>query len=285
MSRARFDSKFGDDFVSALPGTPGVYRVFSAEGALIYVGKAKNLRRRLGQYRNAKRRKKHHKMRAVVASGHSIEVEQCSSHLDACLLEARLIQEHRPRLNVAGAYHFLYPLVGVREEPSSEVTFCYTTQPERFENFEWNGAYRSRLITREAFHALMDLLEFVGHPSKKSRRTARSDRAAFAKFSSVRKFRCVNLRWIESLRAFFRGESKAALEELILMLVENAGARSRSSEIQEKLRLLSRFYRHEATRLARMRRVCGFTAYPVPQSERDLLWIRSRPEFVSPQSG
>src|SRR4051812_34525524 len=111
-----FDRKFGKEFVAGLPTQPGVYRIFGEDGALIYVGKAKNLKRRLGQYRNAKRRKKHLKMRRIVADAGRIEFEVCPSELDACLLEAKLIQELRPRWNTAGAFYFLYPLVGIRRE-------------------------------------------------------------------------------------------------------------------------------------------------------------------------
>ena len=70
-----FDKKFGDGFLSNVPSAPGIYRVFDAAGELIYVGKAKNLRRRLSQYRNAKRRKKHLKMREVVKEADRIEIE------------------------------------------------------------------------------------------------------------------------------------------------------------------------------------------------------------------
>ena len=64
---------------------------------LIYVGKAKNLRRRLSQYRHAKRLKKHSKMRSIIKAAERIEHEVCATELDAFLLETRLIQAHRPR--------------------------------------------------------------------------------------------------------------------------------------------------------------------------------------------
>ena len=101
-----FDKKFGAEFVAGLPACPAVYRVYGSDGLLIYIGKAKNLRRRLGQYRNAKRRKKHFKMRQIVADAARIEFDLCPTDLEACLLEARLIQEHRPRWNTAGAFFF-----------------------------------------------------------------------------------------------------------------------------------------------------------------------------------
>ena len=172
-----FDKKFGPEFVAQLPTSAGVYRVFAQDGSLIYIGKAKNLRRRLGQYRNAKRRKKHLKMRNIIADAARIEIEHCASDLEACLLEARLIQELRPRWNTAGAFYFLYPMIGIRWE-QNQMYFCYTTQPEHFADFELHGAFRSRGISGRAFWALMDLLSYVGH------RIPRNKKRVIPKYSS-----------------------------------------------------------------------------------------------------
>ena len=87
-----FDTKFGADFLGGLPQAPGVYFVYDGEGRLIYVGKAKNLRRRLGQYRNAQRLKKHAKMRSIIRDADRIEIRICESDFAACLLENELIR-------------------------------------------------------------------------------------------------------------------------------------------------------------------------------------------------
>ncbi len=92
-----------------LPVAPGIYRLYDATGALVYVGKARNLRRRLAQYRTATRIKKDRKHRALVRSADRIEWQACASELEASLTEIRLIQEFRPPRNVAGAFPFLYP--------------------------------------------------------------------------------------------------------------------------------------------------------------------------------
>ena len=97
----RFDAKFGDDFLASVPHAPGVYRMFDAAGALLYVGKAKDLRRRLAQYRNANRTRRDKKMRKLIAGAARIAFEVRASELDASLEEVRLIQTERPRANVA----------------------------------------------------------------------------------------------------------------------------------------------------------------------------------------
>ena len=62
MAVRNFDRKFDAEFLESLPGSPGVYLVYDQQEELIYVGKAKNLKRRLSQYRNTMRRKKHRRM-------------------------------------------------------------------------------------------------------------------------------------------------------------------------------------------------------------------------------
>src|SRR5215510_9961298 len=106
-----FDRRFGAEFLESLPGSPGVYLVYDQEEELIYVGKAKNLKRRLSQYRNTIRRKKYRRMRGIVRAAARIEIQLAGTDLDACLMETQLIQKHRPRWNIVGAYSFLYPLI------------------------------------------------------------------------------------------------------------------------------------------------------------------------------
>src|SRR4026209_2016762 len=124
-----FDRKFGAEFLESLPTSPGVYLVYDKQDELIYIGKAINLKRRLLQYRNTLRRKKHRRMRGIVREAARIEIQCAETHLDACLTETMLIQKHRPRWNIVGAYSFLYPLIGIRSIDGN-IEFCLTTTPE-----------------------------------------------------------------------------------------------------------------------------------------------------------
>jgi hypothetical protein len=273
VAKRTFDRRLGEDALEQAPSTPGVYRFFNEAGAVIYVGRAKNLRRRLSQYRNAKRRKKHLKMREIVADAARVEWAACASHLDACLEEARLIQTLRPKWNIAGAFHFLYPMIGLADDVGN-FHFCYTTSPEQLREHvpgvRFHGAFRSRQLTREAFFALMELLRFVGHSSPKNKHRSK------VRFSHHYIFRQLPEGWIRSWDAFFRGESRDALAELILALTENAGARRSPKKIQKLLNALARFWRHEIAPLRKAREVARFTGYPVPQSERDFIFLRYR---------
>jgi len=85
-------------FVKNLPGRPGVYRMLDSDGAIAYVGKARNLKARVGSYFRADQLQP--KVQALVRVVASIEVTVTNSDTEALLLEHNLIKRHRPRFNV-----------------------------------------------------------------------------------------------------------------------------------------------------------------------------------------
>ena len=264
-----FDRKFGADFLAGVPSVPGVYQFFDAAGALLYVGKARNLRRRLGQYRTTRRLKAHRKRRALVRAAARIDWQVCASELDALLTEIRQIQALAPQKNVAGAFPFLYPFVGVRAD-GGDVCFCLTTTPEAFASFDLHGAFRSRLRTREAFFALIRLLRFVGHAAPRRR----AERISTPRYSHVYTFRRLPTGSAEIWASLFRGTSRHALTDLSLRLVEHPGARARSAEVGKDLRSVGRLFDEEATPLAAAIAATGHTGYPVAQRDRDTLFLK-----------
>jgi excinuclease ABC subunit C len=266
-----FDRKFGADFLTRVPTAPGVYRFYDGADALLYIGKARDLRRRLAQYRTTRRTKRDRKRRALVRSAARIAWDVCATELDAELTELRLIQSMRPRENLAGAFSFLYPFIGIRAD-GGETHFCLTTSPGAFPGFEFHGAFRSREVTKEAFFALMRLLRFIGHAAARTRR----ERSRMARHSHVIRFRRLPATSGASWSRFLRGVSRDALEDLCLRLVEHPGARARSAEVQEDLRAIGRFFEEEASRLAAAIAATGHAAYPVLQEDRDALFLLYR---------
>ena len=264
-----FDRKFGADFLASVPSAPGVYHVYDAAGTLLYVGKARDLRRRLTQYRTTRRIKKDRKRRALVSSAHRIVWQVCQSELEAALTEIQHIQALRPRQNIASAFPFLYPFIGIRAA-GAEIDFCLTTAPEAFAAFGFHGAFRSRRITRQGFFALMRLLRFVGHPTPHRRGSGGP------RHSQVYTFRRLPAGWAEQWEALLRGASREALEQLSLRLLEHGRARIRSAQIQEDLHAIERFFDDEALPLAAAIAAAGYTGYPVPQRERDALFLQFR---------
>jgi excinuclease ABC subunit C len=217
-------------------------------------------------------------MRGIVKEAARIEIQCAENHLDACLTETMLIQKHRPRWNIVGAYSFLYPLIGIRSA-NGNIEFCMTTTPEAVlkecPGFEFHGAFRSRRITGDAFFALMRLLRFVGHVNPSNWRSR------IPRHSYIFSFRRLPSKWAGVWASFFKGESALAMEELILNLVENTGARRRPSKVQEHLDELKRFWRHEVLTLAKVRKATGCGEWPVPQYQRDLVFLSYRAGVTS----
>ena len=117
--------------LAAAPDAPGVYRFLDADGEVIYVGKAKRLKRRLAAYRtapSASRRKRHRKLKTILRTAASCTWEMTASHLDACLLELRLIQSLQPRLNVSASFSSSYPFIGTRLA-QGRIFFALSSRP------------------------------------------------------------------------------------------------------------------------------------------------------------
>jgi excinuclease ABC subunit C len=92
---APFDAK---SFLAALPAKPGVYRMLAADGAILYVGKARHLKNRVSSYFRGRGHSE--KTQAMLAQVARVEVTVTASETEALLLEYNLIKQHRPRYNV-----------------------------------------------------------------------------------------------------------------------------------------------------------------------------------------
>lgn len=248
----------------SLPTTPGVYQWWDENGLLLYVGKAKNLRTRLGQYRRAKRREK---MFKIVKASHRLTWEGCESDLAACLREVELIQTARPKKNVASAYSFRYPFLGIKVDGIVTV-LCFSTVPASLPDFRFFGTFRSRENTTEALGALSRLLKYVGHPER-----IETD---FPSYSYGYAFRRVPEAIRHEIEQLFLGHSNDLLGTLFTRLLEHAGARANAAEVKEDLRWLRTFWEEEARPLREAIERTQFAIYPVPQNERDPLFLRAK---------
>ena len=87
-------------FAPSIPTDPGIYKYIDAEGVILYVGKAKNLRNRLSSYFGDKKYQLA-KTKVLVRHAHHIEFTIVETEHDSLLLENSLIKKHQPRYNVA----------------------------------------------------------------------------------------------------------------------------------------------------------------------------------------
>lgn len=100
--------------VSNLPESPGCYQYLSDKGAIIYVGKAKNLKRRVSSYFNKEQQTL--KTRLLVSKICDIRYIVVNSEADALLLENNLIKQHQPRYNILLKDDKTYPSICISNE-------------------------------------------------------------------------------------------------------------------------------------------------------------------------
>lgn len=272
-SLTRFDRTFGAALLEGLPEAPGVYLFKDAAGEVLYVGKAKNLRRRLACYRNAGRRKAHAKMRAIVREARHLEVRVRLSEADALLAENELIRTLRPRHNVEGAFTFLYPAIGAGWD-DARLILCFTTRREAYRalRLRWHGVFRPRWRAHEAFTALVSLLGLLGHLEPRSRLPP-APRLRGSRLVAVRR---APGELLAQVFRFLDGESDALLARLCELLLESPAARRQAATVQAALSSLESFYRADARALWDARRAAQRRRRFVGQHERDGLFIRAR---------
>ena len=277
MGKRAFDRKFGTELVDGLPTGPGIYLFRDAHSAVLYVGKAKNLRRRLQNYRNASRKRVHRKMRTLVREASRIEIRPQPSEREALLQENALIRELRPPYNVDGAFAFLYPALGLGRQDGNTL-LCFSTKPEQYAQLQldWFGTFRSRPRAKQAFDALVELLALIGHLEKRTR---------LPPHPKVRGSRLVALRQLPkalsaALGPFLAGEDRALLGALSTALLAKPRARRDAARVQECLQLLDEFYELDTRRLHEAMARLGHAGTFVPQDERDALFISARFESL-----
>lgn len=100
--------------VASLPSTPGVYQYFNQEGTIIYVGKAKNLKRRVASYFNKKDQSP--KVTALVKHIYDLKYIVVDSEKDALLLENNLIKQYQPHYNILLKDGKTYPWLCITKE-------------------------------------------------------------------------------------------------------------------------------------------------------------------------
>ncbi|MBX6421028.1 MAG: excinuclease ABC subunit UvrC [Sinobacteraceae bacterium] len=132
-----FDPK---PFLAQLSTGPGVYRMYGGGGELLYVGKARNLKKRVAQY--FLRASGDPRIEAMVAQIQRIEVTLTSSEDEALLLEAALIKEQAPRYNVSLRDDKSYPYLRITATPPGPATGD-APDPKRFARIAFYRGARS----------------------------------------------------------------------------------------------------------------------------------------------
>lgn len=124
--------------IRSLPGKPGVYQYFNSEEKIIYVGKAKNLKKRVSSYFN--KNQQQGKLRLLVKKIADIKFIVTESEYDALLLENNLIKKYQPKYNIQLKDDKSFPWICIKNEHFPRI---FTTRHITDKKSEYFGPYAS----------------------------------------------------------------------------------------------------------------------------------------------
>jgi len=232
--------------VQALPGTPGVYLFLDKEDKVIYVGKAKNLRKRVSSYFSGR---VEGKTRVLVGRIANIDHVVVESESDALLLENNLIKKYQPRYNILLKDDKSYPWIVIKNEHFPRVFMTRNVVRDRSEYF---GPYTSvRMV-----HTLLDLIRQL-YPLRTCKLNLNPENIAAGKYKECLEYHlgkcmapCVGKqteeeysRDIQSVRMILKGHIREVTLHLKSLMEEYARNLlfEKAQVIKEKLEVLEKY--------------------------------------------
>lgn len=138
--------------IRVLPNKPGVYQYFDASGTIIYVGKAKDLKKRVASYFN--KNLDSGKTRILVKQIAEIKYMVVDTELDALLLENNLIKKYQPKYNIQLKDDKTYPWICIKKEPFPRV---FTTRRVIKDGSKYYGPYPSVKVINTLISLIRDV--------------------------------------------------------------------------------------------------------------------------------
>lgn len=233
--------------VSALPNNPGVYQFYDKEGKILYVGKAKNLKKRVSSY--FKKNHEYGKTRVMVKKIDSIEHIVVSTESDALLLENNLIKKFQPRYNVLLKDDKSYPWICIKNERFPRI---FMTRKLIKDGSEYFGPYTSVKTVK----TLLDLIRSV-YPLRTCNYDLSEEKIQANKYKLCLEYHLGNClgpceglqtatdyhKQIEDIRAIIKGNFKSSISYFKSQMKTHANAMEfeKAQRIKEKIAVLENY--------------------------------------------
>jgi len=197
--------------LKSLPGEPGVYSMLDARRKVLYVGKARNLRKRVSSY--FQRRPDPPRTRAMLAKVNDIAITITDSEAEALILEHNLIKQLKPRYNVLLKDSKSYPYILLTREPYPKFRLYRGNRGEPgeyFGPFPNAGAVRASLHVMQKIFRIRDCEDSVFRNRSRPCMQHQIGRcsAPCCKLVSQEEYKCQ----VKEARGFLRGQDAALLK-------------------------------------------------------------------------
>lgn len=220
-------TKYLKNTIKRLPSTPGVYNYYDVNGKIIYIGKAKNLKRRVSSYFT----KKHENLKTKILVSKICDLKYIlvETEIDALLLENNLIKKHQPKYNILLKDDKSYPWICIKKEEFPRV---FQTRKVIKDGSEYFGPYMSTYVVNV-------LLNFFSEIFYDNGWTPFTYLGKEKKPESKEKY----LETISQIRKILKGDIKSVISYLKekMMLHANKMEFENAQKIKEQLLLLTNY--------------------------------------------
>ncbi|MDT8394106.1 MAG: excinuclease ABC subunit UvrC [Bacteroidales bacterium] len=234
--------------VKVLPGKPGIYQFLDEQGKIIYIGKAKNLKKRVASY--FKEGPSHSgKISVMVKKIRDIHHMVVDSELDALLLENNLIKKYQPRYNVMLKDDKTFPWICIKNERFPRI---FPTRNSVDDGSEYFGPYASGRM----MHTVLELIRSL-YPLRNCKHNLSKKNVEGGKFRVCLEYHLGNClapcvgkqseenytKNIDEIREIIRGNISTIIRELKKMMMKHAAAFEfeKAQIIKEKLGVLENY--------------------------------------------
>ena len=233
--------------VNNLPDSPGCYQYLNESGTIIYVGKAKNLKRRVSSYFNKEQQTL--KTKLLVAKIADIRYVVVNCEADALLLENNLIKQHKPRYNVLLKDDKTYPSICITNDYFPKIFKTRKT-------VKGAGRYFGPYTNAGALHALLELIKEL-YPLRTCNLNITPEGVRDGKYSACLEYQikkccapCIAkisrddyLTYISEVTSILKGDIKVLQEKLLAEMKEKAVALEfeEAQNIKKRYELIENF--------------------------------------------
>ncbi len=233
--------------IKSLPNTPGVYQYYDRADKILYIGKAKNLKKRVSSYFN--KNHENGKTRVLVEKIASIKHIVVETETDALLLENNLIKKYQPKYNVLLKDDKTYPWICIKKEPFPRV---FLTRNVWKDGSEYFGPYTAVKTARTLLSLIKEL-----YPLRTCAYNLNEENIKNKKYKVCLEFHIKNCKGacealqsveeyeieIKEIRNILKGNFKSSLKSFEALMYDFAGrsAFEEAHKVKEKIQLLSNY--------------------------------------------